>query len=503
MFGRRQAAGAILLLRTRLTALLGAVRTHPEQAALVGLLSLGAAARAALTFVYSGAFTGYSDSGIYFQDAVQSVWTDPVRTVGYSMFLRVLHALSPHILLVVIVQHGLGLGAALLLYLAVRRAGGPTWLGLIPAAALALLGDELFIEHAALSETPFIFLLACLLYSAIRAGQGRAWWAALAGLCLGLAVWDRESALGLVVVVVVWFLFSRGRPGRRTALLAAVALVSAGATIEVYIEWRQLASGHSGLTTNDAWNLYGRVAPWADCNDFTPPPGTQVLCESTAPAQRGYRPSEYYIYGGLSPAIAAFGPVYLYPKNPRAPALLESFAQAAILGQPLAYLHAVARDAVRLIDPDFPSYGDQSATGFYNFLLYGGPTNSAGTNAFVLSWQTLLYPHDSVPTSPNVRGLLAWERLTRIQWFLMVLLLVACLAGPWLVPPGRARSNLWLFASVSLAILLFPLFTKSYDYRFVIPVIGPGFAAAALAYWGAYARLRERAGVIDPSPISH
>ena len=142
--------------------------------ALAILLAVGLALRVWLTLVWSPAIIGYSDTGIYFQDSVESLWTDPVRTVGYSMFLRVLHGITPHLLFVTIVQHALGLIAAALLFGAVRRCGGPRWLGLVPAAAIALAGDELFLEHAALSDALFIFLIIAMLYCAVRAWRGAA-----------------------------------------------------------------------------------------------------------------------------------------------------------------------------------------------------------------------------------------------------------------------------------------------------------------------------------------
>ena len=59
-------------------------------AALALLLGVGLVLRVWFLLVWSPAITGYSDSGIYFQGSVSSLWSDPIRTVGYSMFLRVL-----------------------------------------------------------------------------------------------------------------------------------------------------------------------------------------------------------------------------------------------------------------------------------------------------------------------------------------------------------------------------------------------------------------------------
>jgi hypothetical protein len=463
---------------------------RPEIALLGLLLILGIAARVYFTLVWRPAITGYSDSGIYFQDAYQGIWSDPIRTVGYGMFLTVLHEIAPRLLLVIIVQHAMGLAVAVLAFLTVRRIGGPPWLGLVPAAIVALGGDELFIEHAALSETLFIFLLSLMLYCAVRAaGGGRLGWAAGAGLCAGLGVWDRGAAISLLPVVPLWLLLSARRPTRRTIAMGALSLAVALGAVGGYIEWRQLASGQSGLTTNGNWNLYGRVAPWADCTAFIPPPGTAQLCDPTPPSKRVGRNAEYYIYVPASPAQRLFGPPYLISRNPRANSLLWKFSIAAIEGQPLAYLNAVWQDTLRLIDPNHPSDGDLSADKFIAFLL-GGPDLHSGSNEFVSYWQALQYPREPIHRGA-IAPLRAWEKVTRFDGPWMVALLLLCFLAPWVVV-GEARRGARLLAATTLILLFFPLFTKGYDYRFVIPAFAPLFATAALAAWGITVRIRRR-----------
>jgi len=465
--------------------------------ALAVLLGVGLALRVWFLLVWRPAITGFSDSGVYFQGATQgfspavaSLWSAPGRTVGYSMFLRVLHAIAPHLILVIIVQHALGLLAAVLFFLAVRRCGGPRGLGLAPAAIIALGGDELFLEHAALSETLFIFLLSAMLYCAVRASQAGVRWAALAGLCAGLGVWDRVAGLEMVAVIAVWLVFSAGRPTRRTIAAGALSLLVSLASLGVYIEWRHAASGLNGLTTNSAWNLYGRVAPWADCTKFTPPPGTRPLCETAPPSQRGLRRSSYYVFGPSSPALAMLGPSYQVSTYPHAMTLLASWSEAAILGQPLDYLHAVWLDTIRLVDPNHRSYGELSANEMIAYMLYG-PDLHSGVNKFVTSWQRLLYPNDPAPHHGDIAPLKEWERITRVDGAWMLILLALCLAGPWLLV-GRARAGMILFGTTALTLLFVPLFTTGYEYRYVVPAFAPLLAAGALAAWGLVVRIRRR-----------
>jgi hypothetical protein len=478
--------------------------------ALAVLVGVGLLLRVYFLLVWRPAITGYSDSGIYFQDAdlgavsgqgtVSTLWTDPIRTVGYSMVLRVLHEITPHLILVIIVQHALGLLAAVLLFLAVRRCGGPRWLGLAPAAIIALGGDELFLEHSALSDSLFIFLTCATLYCTVRASQDRAWWAALAGLCAGLVVWDRGAGLPLVAVSAVWLLVSAGRPTRRSVVAGLLSLVVSLATIGVYVEWRHTESGLSGLTTNSSWNLYGRVAPWADCTKFTPPAGTRALCQLQPAASRVHQGNQDYIYGTASPAVQLLGPAFLLSKYPHAMSLLSKWSRAAILGQPLDYLHAVWLDTIRLFDPNHQSYGSYSADQMIAFLLYG-PDMHSGENQFVTSWQAGLYRGDPAPYHGDIGPLRTWEELTRVDGAWMLILLALCLAGPWLLH-GRARSGMMLFAASALVLLFFPILTAGYDYRYVVPAFGPLLAAGALAAWGLAVKIRPLLVRIRPKPAA-
>jgi hypothetical protein len=505
-------------------ALVGRIARDRVLIALALLLAAGFALRLWFVLVWSPALSGYSDSGIYFTGALKSLWSDPIRTVGYSMFLRVLHAITPHLLFVIVVQHGLGLLTAVIIFLAVARCGAPRWLGLLPAAMIALGGDQLFLEHAALSDALFIFLLVAALYCALRAAPhasrwGAEWvapgspsWAALAGLCVGLGVWDRGDGIVIAALIPLWLLFSAGRPSRRSLAVCAVALAAAVATIGVYAGWRKAASGMPGvLTSNNAYNLYARVAPWADCTKFTPPPGTRRLCEKARPAKRTIAApgGEAYIYSPESPAYRLFGEPYYVSRIPHAMTRLMSFSEAAILGEPLEYLHAVWLDTRRLFDPNARSYSDDSADKLIGILLHG--TFGTGRNELVEYWEPQLYPHEGRPHYGDVAPLERWERLTRIDGAWMGLLLALCLAVPWTLAGrrrrglarrrarapaaierlGRARAGACLFASTALALLFFPILVKGYDYRFVIPAFGPLVAASALSAWGLSVRVAE------------
>jgi hypothetical protein len=463
------------------------IRRRPEMAALVALLATGLAVRIYFLAVWGRAITGFSDSGTYFQEAFMGVWSDPIRTVGYGMFIHVLHAITPHLFAVALVQHALGLGAAALWFLTVRRIGGPPWLGLVPAAVVALGGDQLFLEHGALSESLYMDALVATLYCTVRARDQGWGWAAGAGLFLALSVWIRYSGIVLLPVIPLWLLISR-RPlslSRQAVMPAAAALLVSIAVLGIYAGWRQLASGHGGLTTNGNWNLYGRVAPWADCTKFTPPAGTERLCDPEPVAQRNLD-YNYYLFSPDSPANRLLGGSLEYSSGPQAMDRLRRFSIAAIEGQPFDYLNAVWQDTIRVIDPNHSSFGGYPADGFYDTYI-NGPDRA---NRIVAFWQDHLYPDEPYSSTHHgdIDPLMTWERLTRSDGALMIALLLLSIVALW-SPPGEARSGARLMAAVGLSILFFPLPTKGYDFRYVVPAVAPLSAAAALGAWGIRIRL--------------
>lgn len=465
-----------------------AVRLDPARGALVGLLLVGIGARVALSLSVQPALT-YPDSGNYFESAVGGLWSDPLRTAGYPMLLDVLRAITPHLLLVVAVQHLMGLAAAVLLFAMLRRLGAPAGVALIPCAVVLLSGDELLIEHTALSETALTLLLTMALYCAVRARRSGWVWAIAAGACAGLSVWMRAAALPLVVIVPAWLLLCEWRLSPRTLATCAVSLIAGLATLATYTEWHYLGSGQGGLAAGDGWQAYGRVASFADCSKFTPPAGTQRLCEATPPRLRPlYQTPVYYQYDQSSPAVQLFGPPWMNPPQPGAQSALTRFAIAAVEGQPLDYLHAVWQDAVKLIDPSYPSHSNLTPSALMTALFTRPqPTDSIGY------WELRAYPGD--PLEHGSAGAFRWwEKLTRITGAPFVLLFVLCLLAPWSVR-GQPRSETWLIVGTVLVLLLFPLFVHGYEYRYVIPLIGPFAAGAGLGGWGVAERLHERRSI--------
>jgi hypothetical protein len=459
-----------------------AVLRDPAGPVIAAVLVIAILLRAYFVLRWHPALVNYSDTGIYIQGAYSGGFSDPLRVVGYALFLIPLHWLTPHLLPVVVVQHAMGLATAVLLYLTVWRCGAPRVVALLALAGVALGGTQIFLEHAILSEALFTFLVALSLYAAVRASQGSAWWAVLAGISVGLSVTVRGAGMVLIPVFALWLPFAAGRVTRDAMLRAGAALLASLAIIGGYIGWRHAETGLSGLTTNGNWNLYGRVAPFADCTQFTPPSGTEGLCDSVPPDQRHGRNVEWYIFIAESPAQKLFGPPYQVSADPDANEKLGKFSLAAIRAQPGDYLNDVWDDLIRIVDSDHPSNGDLSFEGLISFLLHDADRDD--TNPFVEYWRQLYYPGDRYRWE-DIGILEDWERATRAQGPLIIALLLLAGAAPWTAPKSSRRPALLLAAS-ALALLIFPILTHAFDARFVVPALGPLFAAAALGVWGLF-----------------
>ena len=187
--------------------------------------------------------------------------------------------------------------------------------------------------------------------------------------------------------------------------------------------------------------------------------GTEQLCQTAPPSQRGDVDAATYIFDASSPAQQLFGPPYQVSPDPYAMSRLWEFSISAIEGQPLDYLNAVWQDAIRLIDPNHRSDGNLSADQFIDFLIYG-PDLHSGANTFVAYWQGLEYPADPPTRRGDIGPFTTWERITRLDGGLMAVLLLLAAAAPW-AALGEARSGARLLALVTLVLLAFPIATPA------------------------------------------
>jgi hypothetical protein len=441
------------------------------------------------TLAYWPAGLGRRDSAAYIRAAHYGLSKDTLDPSGYPLFLRLAHAVSSQLAFTVAVQHTLGLVSGLLLFLTVRRLGGPRWLALVPAAVVWFNGDQLFLEHTLLTEPLFTFLLSALAYAAVRCldESSRTLWPAVAGGLAGALLAVRSVGLLVGPLFILWLalaLWRTGHPWLRGVLAAGAAalLVVSGYTVvrhDATGRWLPVADG-------GGWILYSRVAQFADCRHFDPPPGTRSLCESSPPQSRGGQ--LYYEWMG-GPARRAFGDP---PAHDR---LLRSFARAVVLHQPLDYLRTVGDDLRRYFDPTarVTRVGGGADADTITFLRERPRYDSQ-----VMREARSYYRPFTVRVGAGTLLLSGYQQAMRVHGPVLTLLFLLALAGAW-AAQGRVRWALVLLVGLGLYLLAFPVATTVYEWRFGIPGLGAIAAGGALGGWSVAQRVRTRAGSVVPA----
>ena len=475
-----------------------AARPRNERVTLICLAVLfvaGGLLRLGLMYAVRPALLGYADTHVYLGAAAgldEGHWfASKHQPNGYPMFVHLVHVVAAKLPLLVLVQHFLGLVSGLLLYATVRRAGGPPWLGLLPAGVVFLAGFQIFVEHAPLSEALFVFLVAVALYASVRAmDRPGPWWPSLVGLAIGIAPTVRTAGLTLVPLLLLWFIVEPGQRWRARALRAGACAFPVAIVLGAYIIGQHAETGYTGLTRTGIWNLYGRVAPFADCDEFTPPEGTEVLCEETPQDERP-GPSAYVYDINRSPGLREFAGVSAPTEEGGDE--VGAFARAAIVGQPFEYVKEVGNDMLRyVVGHSKVASGGLNSEMFSTELVFGAAPPP--------DWGRPAQPTSYAPYYPNpgllqrmglVEAYRDWERATRIEGLLFLVAFVLMVVAPFLAPTERMRRVALLLALVTVVLMVTPVATLFYNARFAIPVFGPLLAGAALGAWSVASRFRQ------------
>ena len=412
----------------------------PGAAAVGALLLAGVGVRIYAILSYPPAvLTAHAhDAANYVEAARLGLGRGAQEPSGYPLFLRAAHFISHQLVITIAGQHAFGIAAGALLFLAVRRLGAPLWAACVPAAILWLNGDELFLEHALLSEPLFTAALAATLYAAVRALHGGVGWPLAVGVLVATLPMIRTVSEPLPLLVVIWLAVALRRTGQPWTRPAALAL---GAAIVAFGAYGAVRSEGVGRVTffpgGTGWNLYSRAAEFADCRDFTPPRGTRVLCDRTP---SGKRPGpEYYLWLG-GPGRAAFGAPAMHDH------LLEEFALAAIVHQPLDYFGLVGTDLVRYFDFGFGHLRPDDFSGPSSIAFPAGtPLLDPQTVQEVRAY----YGHVPAPTGSPALELHRYQSVFRLSGEMLLALLIVSVAGAF-ASTGYVRWSLLLMLAVGI-----------------------------------------------------
>lgn len=473
--------------RGRLMAAAG--RVWPSGAAgrvLLGLIVIGIALRL-LAIVSWWPVTPTLEDG--YQRFASNPFIDPQHPAGYDLIVAALGHVSRQIAFTVLLQHVIGLVSALLFGAAARRLTGSAWVGLLPAAIVLLDPDQIFLEHAIMSESWAILAIALSLYCVVRCcEEPQPWWRwpLGTGVAVAVAVMLRTASLPMIAVFAFALVLYRPRPFRRWRehFRAAAVMVSVAAVLLVAFAGASAASGQRfGIAPSPGWYLYGRVAQFADCRQFVPPRGTAALCQTT-PTSR--RPSAYfYTFESGSPAVRRFG---VFGRDD---AQVGSWARAALVAQFGDFLQTGWSYLRSYFVPgSLPARLRQASTELdpqLDFTNRGNPIVVSAIRIDLVSYYDRFTVH---PMRWGLQFLHDWQRIVRFGATALFVTTVLTLIG-LAVGDRRSRVGVLLFGLGGLSLLLAPVLTGTYSGRYTVPMAAPMVTAAAvtLAELGRRARL--------------
>jgi hypothetical protein len=469
----------------------------PAEWCLIGLLVAGVGLRIATEASWWPTATTLADSSAYARFAESNPFADPQHPAGYALILAAIGSVTREVAVPVLLQHLAGIASALLLYAATRRVSGSAWAGLLPAAIVLLNPDEILLEHAIMAEGWAILATAGGLYAAVRAfDEPRPlWrWPLLAGLLLAVSVTIRTAGLATIgVVLLALLLASGGRWRERTRWATALAAAGGAAAILVAFAIGNAAFGpRLGIGPSPGWYLYARAAQFADCDRFTPPPGTEALCEHTPPDERGG--ARYYVFAPAAPAPRLFG-AFPAQTDSEADKLLGSWAKRAVLAQPFDYLESVWENLRAYWVPSLMPVEAGEGEGLDPLLDYrlGADEGFFGQVQVNVArdMQAFFHPFTLDRHEAPLAVISDWQQVGRFGATMLSLATVLVLIG-LIVGTRRERLGVLVLGVGGLAMIVAPALTGNYTGRYTVPMAGPMLAGAAIAITALAREFRAR-----------
>ncbi|MFF0307513.1 hypothetical protein ACFYSC_08790 [Streptosporangium sp. NPDC004379] len=425
------------------------------------VIASAAALRAVVMLGYDTAQLYWYDSFTYLDTAVHLKPGGAFHPAGYPVLLWLLRPFHS-VALVAGVQHVLGLGMGLMIYLLLRRRSLPAWGATL--ATLPVLFNPAFLrlEHAVLSDTQVTFLVIAALTVVMWREKPSLRSAAAAGALLAAAGLTRTAAVPLLALFALHLVL------RRAGWRRVVALVLAGTLpLAAYAGWYRQHHGRFALSGSDGVALWARTMTFADCSEIRPPAAEARLCPNGTVVDAA---SEYVWAAGASLNRL---PGDRFSHND----LARSFALRAIAAQPFDYLREVAADA--------------------SLAFAWTPVRHPKRIVPALTFPAGSWPLPSFPLIDHVRGeydpaIRGMSSVAPYDAFLAAYRYPEVLHGPLfavllllggLGAIGRRRAALLPWA-VAMFLFLGPIAALDFDHRYMLPAIPVACAAAALGAAG-------------------
>jgi hypothetical protein len=278
----------------------------------------------------------YIDTIKYLYGAYQGA--DPP---GYNFFLKSFLTVG-NLDMVAGLQHLLGLGMAVAIYLLLLRRGAPRWLAALATAPVLLDGYQLQMEQTVMPDVLFEVLLVAGLVVLLWRDKPGLWALGVAGFLLGCTAPMWEPGEILLVPVVVYAVFAardwQVRLGH--AVLIAVAFVIPILAVSYH---NKLTEHHFSLAPQAGSTIYGRAAYAADCSTLKLPAYERPLCVPHSEALK---------WGPDNLDHASYSPLkhLALPPGMTEHTVATNFAERVFEQQPFLVIKSVLGDAFKLFE---------------------------------------------------------------------------------------------------------------------------------------------------------
>jgi len=327
-------------------ALWGATDVMRRHWVLVLLVAAGLTLRVVTQFAYEPALL-FIDSKKYLfgTDFRLGAWGsfDPI---GYTLLVLKPVLMFADLGLVALLQHVLGLGMAVALYVVMLRRGVTRWLAALAVAPVLLDAYQLNAEQTIMPDVLFEALLVAGIVLLLWYPRPRLAHVILAGLALGTSAPVRQVGEALILPALI-YVVAVPRDWRTRLLQGAVLFACFALPIVGYMGYSKVVLHYGFRMSNmgDAY-LYGRTAHAADCATLKLPPDEQPLCPT--PAQALKFGVDGLVNNPDSPGVAYVVDIRTGTMQEVNSPLQRPFAYAVIKQQPMRVIGDIARDSVKI-----------------------------------------------------------------------------------------------------------------------------------------------------------
>ncbi|HEX6932141.1 MAG TPA: hypothetical protein VF162_08370 [Streptosporangiaceae bacterium] len=300
------------------------------------LIALGVVLRALAQMAYHPAII-YIDTLKYLYDAWPG--SDPV---GYKVPLKAILAVGT-LGTVEVVQHLLGIGIAITMYVVLVRRGVPRWLGALAIAPVLLDAYQVQVESMIMPDIWFEALVVAGIAVLLWRPQPGMKLALIGGALLGASTGIRQVGEVLIIPALIFVVAMGG--GWRKILQNAVAVTCAFAlAVLFYLSADYQLAGHFWVSRSSVSLTYGRMAGAVDCATINLPKIERPLCPTKKLQAMGPDWLDHGAYSPLRLYDETLPIAYLGQKN----TLVADFNRRVERQQPQRVISAILHDSVKL-----------------------------------------------------------------------------------------------------------------------------------------------------------